>query len=82
MRHSVALHDLFTFLAIAITFRNVDLKQASFNNLTTSCSVWTKQGHIPDSKTSPDLHALVKKYQMHKCNAYYKRNLKFGKTCV
>ena len=36
--------------------------------------------HIPDSKTSPDLHALVTKYQMHKCNAYCKRNLKFGKT--
>ena len=31
---------------------------------------------IPDSKTS-DLHALVSKYQMHKCNAYRKRNLKF-----
>ena len=38
--------------------------------------------HIPDSKTTPDLHALVTKYQMHKCNAYCKRNLKFGKTCV
>ena len=38
--------------------------------------------HIPDSKTSPDLHALVTKYQMHKCNAYCKRNLKFGKTCL
>ena len=38
--------------------------------------------HIPDSKTSPDLHALVTKYQMHKCNAYCKRNLKFGKTYV
>ena len=38
--------------------------------------------HIPDSKTSPDLHALVTKYQMHKCNAYCKRNLKFDKTCV
>ena len=36
--------------------------------------------HIPDSKTSPDLHGLVTKYQMHKCNAYCKRNLKFGKT--
>ena len=38
--------------------------------------------HIPDSKTSPDLHALVTKHHMHKCNAYCKRNLKFGKTCV
>ena len=36
--------------------------------------------HIPDSKTSSSFHALVTKYQMHKCNAYYKRNLKFGKT--
>ena len=38
--------------------------------------------HIPDSKTSPDLHALVTKYQMHKRNPYCKRNLKFGKTYV
>ena len=42
--------------------------------------------HIPDSKTSPDLHALVTKYQMHKCNAHkcnaYCKNFKFGKTCV
>ena len=41
-----------------------------------------QESHISDSKTSPDLHALVTIYQMHKCNAYCKRNLEFGKTCV
>ena len=38
--------------------------------------------HISDNKTSPDLHASVTKYQMHTCNAYCKRNLKFDKTYV
>ena len=38
--------------------------------------------HIPCNKTSPNLHVLVTKYQMHKCNAYCKRNFKFDKTCL
>ena len=31
--------------------------------------------HILDKKTSPDLHILVTRYQMHKCNAYCKQKV-------
>ena len=38
--------------------------------------------HIPDKGTDPDLHALVTRYQMHKCSAYCKRQRKCGSTFI
>ena len=38
--------------------------------------------HIPDKKTSPELHELVTRYQMHKCSAYCKRRRKVGSTFI
>uniref|UniRef100_A0A1X7T0A9 Helitron helicase-like domain-containing protein n=1 Tax=Amphimedon queenslandica TaxID=400682 RepID=A0A1X7T0A9_AMPQE len=38
--------------------------------------------HIPDSNTSPELNFFVRKYQMHKCSKYCKRNIKVSKTYV
>ena len=38
--------------------------------------------HIPDKGTDPDLHALVTRYQMHKCSAYCKRRRKCGSTFI
>ena len=35
--------------------------------------------HIPDQKSSPDLHRLVTRYQLHKCSNYCKRRKKCGK---
>ena len=31
--------------------------------------------HIPDSNTSPDLHYMVRKYQMHKYSKYCERKI-------
>ncbi len=31
---------------------------------------------IPDQKTNPELYAMVTKYQMHKCSAYFRRKRK------
>ena len=36
--------------------------------------------HIPDEQGSPELHRLVTRYQLHKCNKYCKRHKKIGKT--
>ena len=33
---------------------------------------------LPDKNSDPDLHALVARYQMHKCSAYCKRKVKQG----
>ena len=33
---------------------------------------------LPDKNSDPDLHALVARYQMHKCSAYCKRKVKRG----
>ena len=33
---------------------------------------------LPDKNGDPDLHALVARYQMHKCSAYCKRKVKRG----
>ena len=33
---------------------------------------------LPDKNSDPDLHALVARYQMHKCSAYCKRKVKWG----
>ena len=33
---------------------------------------------IPDKETSPELHRLVTRYQMHKCSTYCKRKRKFS----
>ena len=38
--------------------------------------------HIPDKKTSPELHELVTRYQMHKCSTYCKRRRKLGSTFI
>ena len=38
--------------------------------------------HIPDRKTCPELHALVTKYQMHKCSDYCKRRRRVGSTFI
>ena len=38
--------------------------------------------HIPDSKTDPELHRLVTKYQAHKCSRYCRRRRRHGKTFV
>ena len=35
--------------------------------------------HIPDQKSSPELHRLVTRYQLHKCSNYCKRRKKCGK---
>ena len=35
--------------------------------------------HIPDQKSSPELHWLVTRYQSHKCSNYCKRRKKCGK---
>ena len=35
--------------------------------------------HIPDQKSSPELHWLVTRYQLHKCSKYCKRKKKCGK---
>ena len=37
---------------------------------------------IPDRDTDPDLHRLVTRYQLHKCNAYCKRRRKCGRTFI
>ena len=37
---------------------------------------------IPDEKTSPELHRLVSKFQMHKCSNYCKRKRKCGSTYI
>ena len=37
---------------------------------------------IPNSKSCPELHKLVTKYQLHKCNAYCKRKCKCGTTYI
>ena len=37
---------------------------------------------IPDSKTDPELHRLVTKYQAHKCSRYCRRRRRCGKTYV
>jgi hypothetical protein len=37
---------------------------------------WTQERitcHIPDERGSPELHRLVTRYQLHKCNKYCKR---------
>ena len=34
--------------------------------------------HIPDKESNPELHRLVTRKQMHKCNAYRKRKRKVG----
>ena len=33
---------------------------------------------IPDEHSNPDLHRLVRKYQLHKCSSYCKRKVKVG----
>ena len=38
--------------------------------------------YMPDSKTCPELHALVTKYQMHKCSDYCKRRRRVGSTFI
>jgi hypothetical protein len=37
---------------------------------------------IPDSNLSPELHRLVQRYQLHKCNNYCKRRRKVGNTYI
>ena len=37
---------------------------------------------IPDLKSNPDLHHLVKKYQFHKCSNYCKRKVKVGSVFI
>ena len=37
---------------------------------------------LPDKESDPDLHALVARYQMHKCSAYCKRKVKRGGVFV
>ena len=37
---------------------------------------------MPDSKTCPELHVLVTKYQMHKCSDYCKRRRRVGSTFI
>ena len=36
--------------------------------------------HIPDENSSPELHRLVTRYQLHKCSKYCKRRKRCGKT--
>ena len=38
--------------------------------------------HIPDEKSSPELHRLVTKYQLHKCSNYCRRKKKYGNAYV
>ena len=38
--------------------------------------------HIPDEKTSPELHYLVTKFQVHACSKYCKRTKKYGNAFV
>jgi len=38
--------------------------------------------HIPDEKTSPELHRLVTKFQLHTCSKYCKRTKKYGNVFV
>ena len=37
---------------------------------------------LPDKESDPDLYALVARYQMHKCSAYCKQNVKGGGVFV
>ena len=37
---------------------------------------------LPDKESDPELHALVTKYQLHKCSGYYKRKIKRGRDFV
>ena len=37
---------------------------------------------IPDRDTDPDLHRLVNRYQLYKCNAYCKSRRKCGRTFI
>ena len=37
---------------------------------------------LPDKESDPDLHALVARYQIHKCSAYCKRKVKRGGVFV
>ena len=37
---------------------------------------------LPDKESDPDLHALVARYQMHKCSAYCKQKVKRGGVFV
>jgi len=38
--------------------------------------------HIPDEKTSPELHRLVTKFQLHTCSKYCKHTKKYGNIFV
>ena len=38
--------------------------------------------HIPDEKSSPELHRLVTKYQLHKCSNYCRHKKKYGNAYV
>ena len=37
---------------------------------------------LPDKESDPELHALVTKYQLHKCSGYCKRKIKRGGVFV
>ena len=37
---------------------------------------------LPDKESDPELHAMVTKYQLHKCSGYCKRKIKHGGVFV